>query len=147
MLRQKSRRGYLIFFFFFFFFFLIWALFLKILTKKCQRKSILEKKKGHILGTFWSKFSKMRPYSKKKKKKKRENPSYTFVLTWFSSNFSNFNSKLFFVGCPRIFFFNQISYSLPFKKKIVIFGKIGYLKWILRVISSPKMYTLYALQL
>ena len=43
--------------------------FLKILTKKGPQSQFLPK--NHFFGTFWSKFSKIRPNSKKKKKKKR----------------------------------------------------------------------------
>ena len=58
--------------------------------------------------TFWSKFSKLRPLSKKTKqnktKKKRENPYYRHLsLRWLSCKFSILNSKLHVVGCHFFF--------------------------------------------
>ena len=83
MLRQKSRRGFLIFFFS--------ALFLKILTKKCQRGQFLPKKitfLAFLVNIFKNKVllkkkkkekkkekKKKRKEKKKKEKKKGENPS------------------------------------------------------------------------
>ena len=54
----------------FFFFFLNKALFLKILTKKCQKSDVFGKK-WFFGGTFWSKLKK----KNKRKKKKERNAS------------------------------------------------------------------------
>ena len=49
------------------------------------------------------------------------NTSYTFVLTWFSTTFSIFNSKLCFVGCPRIFLTKNVILFVIFSKKKSLF--------------------------
>ena len=130
MLRHNSRKC---FFFFFFSNFWIRQYFWKFWPKNvifCQKITFFA-----FFGTFWPKFSIALP-----KLKIWKNRSQRSVLTWFSSHFSSFKSRLLFLACQK-FFYQKSDFCRFLKKKIIIFGKIWYQKQILWLISIQEMYT------
>ena len=134
----KAQR----FFFFFFQIFQLGNIFWIFLEKNHQKISI-----NHFFGTFWSKVSKilhkLKIWKKKKKKKKKERSYKRSVLTWFSSNFSISNSKLFFFSLSHFFTNKVICYH--FLKKSAFFGKIWYQKRILGLISIIYLFIMQAI--
>ena len=66
----------------------------------------------------------------------------SMFLMWFSSNFSISNSKLFFVGCPRFFFFFYQTWFSPFsqKKKKKLSFLIKFVSKMDFLIHSKKVY-------
>ena len=98
MLRQKSRRGFLIL--------LNKALFLKILTKKCQKSDFLQKLT--FLALFGQNFQ--RPKSKKKKKKKK--PLLDFCLNMFFKQFQH-SSQSWLMQWPQ--FILDSKYNLKWR--------------------------------
>ena len=85
----------------------------KIAWKSCY-DTILGISFSNFLGALFSQnFSKILPKSKIEKNKKIiEN-----ILTWFSSNLSIFNSKLFFLACHRIILPKKVIFCHFLKKK------------------------------
>ena len=127
MLRHFSRIG--VFFFFFFQIFNVGNIFDNF-DQKMQKK---KKKKKKWFLPFWSTFSKILPIQKFEK-------LFTeLCLNMMFKHFSIFYSKLFFYLVTKII--DQEIDFLPFCQKVSIFSKIWYQKWILWLISIPKMYT------
>ena len=100
---------------------------MKILTKRCQKNA----KKSD----FFSKKSRFLTFLVTNLKK----PFLVCVLTWFSSNFSIFNSKLLFLACHKNFWRKKWFFFTIFSK-ISIFSIIWYQKRILWLISVLEMY-------
>ena len=112
---SDTSLGTGVFFFFFFFFFLIFvnfvilAIFLKIMTKNAKKV------------TFWQKLTFLDFFSQNFQKycliqHLRKTSFSSCVLTWFSSNFSIFNSRLFVLACHKNFWSKNMVFCHFFKK-------------------------------
>ena len=95
------------------------------LDQKVSEKSIFcQKIIFHFFGTFWSKFSKIRPESKKKKKKKKLRKPIPRLLS--KHDFQAISAFLTqnCVWAVQEFFYQKSDFWPFSKKKIIIFGKI-----------------------